>query len=86
MAYTSHLPTTRDISWLSTLIPSYPVDRRDIVRTARRWNVGNDLVMFLRQFDADKQFDSRSDFTLQCEKLASDIRREWESPRQTAIF
>lgn len=86
MAFTSHLPQTRDISWLSTLVPSYPATRRDIVRTARKWNVRSDIIMFLREFDADKQFESRSDFMLQCEQLADEIRREWESPQQTVIL
>lgn len=86
MAYSVRLPDTRDISWLSTLLPSYPATRRDIVRAARKWNVSSDTIKFIRQFDADKLFSSRADFILQCESLAKRIRREWESPRQISLM
>jgi len=86
MVHKTRLPNTRDISWLSTLLPSYPATRRDIVATARKWGLNNEVIMFLRQFDADTSFSSRSDFMQQCEQLAAQIRTEWESPRQTAIL
>ena len=85
MAYSVRLPDTRDISWLSTLLPSYPATRRDIVRMARKWNLDNSVIMFLRQFDADVSFTSRADFVQRCESLAAKIRREWESPRQISL-
>lgn len=86
MVHTSRLPATDEIVRLSTLVPDYPVARRDLVTIARKWNLSNELVLFLRQFDAETVYMSRSDFILRCENLAKRIRAEWESPRQLRAF
>lgn len=84
MAYSHRLPSTKDIIWLSKLVTSYPVTRRQVVRTARMWNFKNEVISFLRQFPAEEVFESRADFVNRSEDAAVLIRQEWESPKETA--
>lgn len=82
MTYTKNLPNTKDIAWLSKLMTSYPTTRSEIVRMARRWNLPETVIAFMRQFPADAIFDSRADLVSRCEGLALLIRQEWESPKE----
>jgi hypothetical protein len=85
MTYTKRLPEIKDIVRLSTLVSSYPVTRRQIVRMARIWNMNDDIVSFLRQFSADEVFTTRTDFVTRCDTLSKLIRQEWESPHQQVL-
>lgn len=88
MNYTKRIPTSQEIMRLTTMITSYPVNRRQVVRTARIWNLSNDLVAFMRLFPADVEFSTRTDLVNKSAGLAMVIRRKWESARkqQTAHF
>lgn len=86
MVYKSRLPIADEIVRLSILVPEYPVTRRGLVTVARKWSLSNELILFLRQFDAETVFMSRTDFTMRSDKLARRIRSEWESPRQLSVF
>ena len=80
--YVNSLPQVTDIAWLSGRVTPYPVSRSEVVRIARRWNVSNALIEFLRQFPSDEQFTSRTDLLTRCDNLALLIRQEWESPHE----
>ena len=81
--YTKSLPHITDIAWVSTRVAPYPAHRAEIVRIARRWNLPDSVIEFLRQFPADEVFTSRADLVTRCENLALLIRQEWESPAET---
>lgn len=81
--YTKSLPHISDIAWLSTRIRPYPADRAEVVRIARRWNLPDTVIEFLRQFPASELFTSRADMVTRCDNLALLIRQEWESPKET---
>lgn len=80
--YSKRLPNNQDIVRLGTLIRSYPTSRAHIVRVARMWNFKPEVISLLRQFPADQQFDSRTDFVGRVQDLALLIRQEWESPKE----
>ena len=82
--YTKSLPHTADIAWVSTRVAPYPARRAEVVRIARRWNLPDSVIEFLRQFPADELFTSRADLVTRCENLALLIRQEWESPSEIA--
>jgi len=81
MAYTKRLPETKDIVWLSKLVGSYPANRSEVVRIARKWNFADNIVEFLRQFQTNEIFDNRADFVAKCDDLTTHIRQEWELPK-----
>lgn len=83
--YSGKLPTTEEIAKLSIRIKSYPTTRADVVRTARMWGSRSQTIAFLREFPPQYMFLSRSGFVHQCELRAQQIRRAWESPRQTTL-
>lgn len=86
MAYTNRLPSEKDIIWLSKLVVSYPVTRREILRIARMWNSKPEVVSFLRLFEPDQLFQNRTDFVSQSEQYALRIRQEWELPVQQRLY
>ncbi len=67
---------------LTTMVTSYPVNRRQIVRTARIWNLSNELIAFMRLFPADAQFNTRADLVNKSAKLAVSVRSKWETTRK----
>ena len=83
--YTKKIPTHQDVIRLSTLMQSYPVTRSEAVRTARMWNLSDEVISFLRMFSADERFETRTDLVTRAEELALRIRHEWESPK-TRLF
>lgn len=82
MNYSKRIPTSNEIMRLTTMVTSYPVNRRQVVRTARIWNLSNELIAFMRLFPADSQFNTRTDLVNKSAELASSIRHKWESARK----
>lgn len=81
--YNRSLPELSDILWLSKVLRDFPITRGEIVRIARRWNVSEDMIAFLRQLSSDDVFDGRIEFISRCEKQMDIIREQWESPKLT---
>jgi beta-lactamase superfamily II metal-dependent hydrolase len=83
--YSGKLPTMNEIAQLSTRMKSYPARRADVVRTARMWSAPSHTIAFLREFPPEYTFASRSSLVHLCELRAQQIRKAWESPKQTTL-
>ncbi len=83
--YEKRLPTVQEITHLSTLIRSYPVNRAEVLRTARLWDLKYELIAFIREFPPNAVFQTRIEFVSQSNKLAASIRELWEAPAQFTL-
>jgi hypothetical protein len=52
-----------------------------MLRTANRWGFKQDVIRFLKLFDADEEFHSATDFQNRCSELARLIRDEKPSAK-----
>lgn len=80
MQYKKPLPQIHNILWLAKYAGPFPMENKDIIRLAEKWNFSKSMVDFLHLFPENEVFENGLEFVTRCEELEHLIREERKAP------
>ncbi len=82
MAYVTPLPSTRKLRRLAEWGGPFPIKNRHLVLAAERFDLGENVINFLKLFPKYTVFESREEFIYQCVVIEQYLRANKTMPMQ----